>query len=153
MTQDHARLDGYLADADPGGAVERAPYEQFRVGLLRHIAIEEKLLFVAIRARSTAPALSLLNVLHADHAALASLLVPSPTPALLRAVRGVLDEHNPLEECAGGLYDLYEQIAGGDLEALTARAAAIPPIRASAHVDGPRVDAHVARMLAAAHAS
>ena len=142
------RLDELLSRADHGTAVELRSYDEFRVGLLRHIAIEEKVLFVAIRARATGTALSLLDILHADHAALASMLVPTPTPSLLRAIRQVLDEHNPLEERADGLYDLYE-LAGNELEALTARADAIPPIRASTHVDGPRVEKHVARMLAA----
>ncbi len=149
MAEDHVRLDELLSRADHRTAVESRSYDQFRVGLLRHIAIEEKVLFVAIRAHATGTALSLLNVLHADHAALASLLVPTPTPPLLRAISHVLDEHNPLEDRADGLYDVYEQLAGNELEALMARTDAIPPIRASKHVDGPRVDEHVARMLAA----
>lgn len=145
LTDDHERLDDLLERADQGEAVDVVPYEQFRVGLLRHIAIEEKLLFPELRVRSR----DLVTMLHADHAALASLLVPTPTPALLRTIREVLGEHNPLEEDAEGLYDIYEQASGEDLASLLARAQAIPPVRASKHVDGPRIEAQVARMVAA----
>ncbi len=148
MTRDHVRLDACLARAELG-AVDLASYEEFRTGLLRHIAIEEKVLFVAIRAQCHGAPPPLLAVLHADHAALASLLVPTPTPALLGTLRELLDDHNPLEETAEGLYDMYEQLGRGELDMLIARARAIPPVRASKHVDGPRVDEHVARMLAA----
>jgi len=148
MTRDHARLDAYLARAELG-AVDLASYEEFRIGLLRHIAIEEKILFVAIRTHCQGAPPPLLAVLHADHAALASLLVPTPTLALLRTLRELLNEHDPLEETAEGLYDMYECIGRGELDILLARARAIPPVRASKHVDGPRVDEHVARMLAA----
>lgn len=43
---DHRRLDGLLqrAIAASGGAVDETAYAGFRAGLLRHIALEEKLL-------------------------------------------------------------------------------------------------------------
>lgn len=87
--------------------------------------------------------------LHADHAALASLLVPTPTRPLLRTIRQLLEEHNPIEEGEHGLYHACEQIAGSDLDAVVARMRAIAPVRMSPHVDEPRVHEHIARMLAA----
>lgn len=150
LARDHARLDELLARArkDPE-VVDPAAYGELRIGLLRHIAMEEKVLFAEARARRGGDPLPLVAQLHADHAALASLLVPSPTPALLAAIHRILEEHNPLEEQRGGLYDLCDELARGEVEVILARMQAIPPVRASRHVDEPRVHEHIARMLAA----
>ncbi|MGE5180850.1 MAG: hemerythrin domain-containing protein [Acidobacteriota bacterium] len=150
LARDHDRLDAALARAlaDPA-AIDLEAYRELRLGLLRHIAMEETGLFGEARARRGGDPLPLVEQLHADHAALASLLVPTPTHALLRTLQGVLGEHNPLEENPGGLYDQCEQLAGGELAEVIARMRAIPQARAAAHVDEPRVHAHIARMLAA----
>ena len=124
-------------------------YDQFRAGLLRHIAMEEKVLFADTRVRRGGAPLPIVARLHADHAALASLLVPTPTPDLLRSVRDILAEHNPLEEREHGLYEECEQLAAEDVGEVFARMLAIPPVRVSAHVDEPRIHEHIARMLAA----
>jgi hypothetical protein len=144
LSGDHARLDALLARAAEG---DSAAYEQFRAGLLRHIAMEEKVLFAGAR---TQPELApMIARLHADHAALASLLVPSPTPSILRTVREILDEHNAIEERAGGLYEACESLPGADEDALVARMTALPAVRVSQHVDEPRIHEHIARMLEA----
>jgi hypothetical protein len=150
LSRDHARLGALLAQAmaDPAH-VDRAPYEAFRAGLLRHIAMEEKVLFVDARARLGGERLPITRQLHADHAAIASLLVPSPTHAILTTIRDILAAHDPLEENPDGLYDRCEQLAGDDVVDLLARKLAIPAVRASAHVDEPRIHEHIARMLAA----
>ena len=57
-----------------------------------------------------------------DHGALAALLVPTPTPVIITALRTILRAHNPLEEGPGGLYECCEQLAGAQAEALLARA-------------------------------
>ena len=142
LSQDHTRLDELLTRAAAG---DGAAYEQFRAGLLRHIAMEEKVLFA--EARKQGELAEMIERLHADHAALASLVVPPPTPALLGTIREILDEHNPIEERAHGLYDACEHLA--DPEALLVRMAAIPPVRVAQHVDEPRIHEHIARMLAA----
>ncbi|MEP6864346.1 MAG: hemerythrin domain-containing protein [Deltaproteobacteria bacterium] len=145
LSADHTRLDQLLARAE----AERASYEELRAGLLRHIAMEEKVLFSDARARRGGSPLPIVARLHADHAALASLLVPSPTPDLLRSVRDILAEHNPLEEREHGLYEDCEQLAGADVREVLARMQAIPPVRVSAHVDEARIHDHIARLLAA----
>lgn len=149
LSDDHARLDAALSRALSGPAIDLDAYAEFRAGLLRHIAMEEKVLFADAKARSGGTPLPVTKQLHADHAALASMLVPPPTQALLCAIREILDEHNPLEEDPGGLYDRCEELAGAEVEAVLARMYAIPPVRASAHLDEPRVHEHIARMLAA----
>lgn len=149
LADDHARLGALLARALAPSVVDRAAYDAFRAGLLRHIAMEEKVLFVDARARRGGEPLPVTRQLHADHAALASLLVPSPTHALLATVRDLLAEHDPLEEGPGGLYEQCEQLAGAELGDVLARMHAIPRVRVSKHVDEPRVHAHIDRMLAA----
>jgi hypothetical protein len=150
LAHDHARLGALLAQAiaDPA-RVDLAAYQAFRAGLLRHIAIEEKVLFADARARRGGVRLPVTEQLHADHAALASLLVPSPTHALLGTIRDILAAHDPLEEDPGGLYDLCDELAGHEIAAVLARVHAIPPVRMAAHVDEPRVHEHIARLLAA----
>ena len=150
LADDHARLDALLAraTADPAN-LDVPAYGEFRAGLLRHIAMEEKVLFADARARRGGEPLPVTRQLHADHAALASLLVPSPTHALLATIQDLLEQHNPLEEGPGGLYDACEQLAGAEVAAVLARMHAIPPVRAAQHVDEPRVHEHITRMLAA----
>lgn len=129
--------------------VDAVSYAELRAGLLRHIAIEEKVLFSGARAHPDRVPKQLVDQLHADHRALASLLVPPPTHALLATLRGILEEHNPLEEGSGGIYELCEQLAGDDVAAQLARAHAIPAVRVAQHLDEPRVHEHIQRMLAA----
>lgn len=146
------RLDAALTRASAGPTIDLDAYAEFRAGLLRHIAMEEKVLFADAKERSGGTPLPVTKQLHADHAALASMLVPPPTHELLRKVREVLDEHNPLEEDPGGLYDQCEVLAGAEIDAVLARMLAIPPVRASQHLDEPRIHEHIVRMLAARRA-
>ena len=80
--------------------------------------------------------------------AIASMLVPPPTHALIAMLRRVLGEHNPLEDAPGGLYDRCDE-AGDTARELLERMRAIPPARASEYLDEPRIHEHIARMLAA----
>jgi hypothetical protein len=148
LAADHARLDALLARSVAATAIDLSAYEQFRAGLLRHIAMEEKVLFAEARRRHGGE-LPIFRQLHADHAALASLLVPPPTHALLQIVRAVLDEHNPLEEGDDGFYASCEHLAGDDVPAILAQMQALPPVRIGQHVDEPRIHEHIVRMLEA----
>lgn len=149
LAADHARLDVLLARSVCSDAIDLVAYEQLRAGLLRHIAMEEKVLFAEARARRGGEPLPITRRLRADHAALASLLVPPPSHALLRTLRSVLDEHNPLEEGDDGFYASCEGLVGSDLPAVLARMQALPPLRISQHIDDPRIYEHIDRMLAA----
>ena len=149
LAGDHVRLGELLSRAIEG---EATAYDTFRAGLLRHIAMEEKVLFADARARRGSP-LPITKQLHADHAALASMLVPPPTRELLVAIRDILREHDPLEENDDGLYETCERLAGTEIEMVLARMHAIPPVRVSAHVDEPRIHEHIARMREARRAT
>ena len=91
LLEDHARLDALLLKsvADPAHFDHEA-FESFRSGLLRHIGIEEKLLLPAARKQNGGKPLALAHALHVEHAALASLMVPTPDAALVDEKRDIL---------------------------------------------------------------
>lgn len=129
LADDHDRLDALLARARaPGGAVDMEVYERFRAGLLRHIAIEEKLLFPLLKRQMSAlvPAIELLR---AEHSAIARLLCYRPDARLLDDVRGLLAPHNEREEGADGIYAHAERAAGDTLDALVDDVAAFGDVR------------------------
>ena len=140
LADDHRRLDALLqrAVAEPG-PVGRAAYAEFRAGLLKHIGMEEKILLPgAQRARGGEP-LPIAAKLRLDHGALAALLVPSPTPAIIAAIRAVLTAHNAVEEESGGVYEVCEQLAGAAADELLTRLRAAPEVPVHPHVDGARI--------------
>jgi len=150
LAKDHERLDGLLSRADRiPASVDTEAYEAFRKGLLKHIGMEEMILLPAVKRLSGKPA-ALAEKVRLDHGALTVLLAPSPTPAIVSALRSILGPHNELEERGDGLYEQCERALGAEapslLEALRA-ARDIPP---APHADGPRVMASVRRVLAAA---
>lgn len=124
LTRDHERLDALLRKALAG---DLSTYDEFRRGLLRHISIEERVLFPLLRARRGTTELE--AQLHRDHAAICALLVPPPTNAELQQIASILASHNVLEEEEGGLYALIENLAGDELARLMERVHAIPEVR------------------------
>jgi len=151
LAGDHTRLDALLRRAvAPPGAIDRPAYAEFRAGLLKHIAMEEKVLLPAAqRARGGEP-LPIAAKLRLDHGAIAALLVPTPTPAIVAALRKVLAAHNAVEEGPGGLYDVCDRLAGSGSEALLAHLRAAPDVRVAPHCDGPKIMAATRRALARA---
>jgi len=140
LADDHAALDALLARAVRAvGAVDLEAYGEFRARLLRHIAIEEKILFPAIKeARSGEPHPDWKR-LRIDHGAITSLLVPPPTPALVRELRSILEPHNAVEEGPGALYESADALLARDAAMLVERMRAYPPVKVAPHRDGPRV--------------
>lgn len=136
----HARLDALLARAVAvPPAVEPEAFAAFREGLLRHIAVEEKVLFPALRAARGGEELPYARRLRVDHGALAALLVPTPSAGLAGELRAILGPHNELEEGEGGLYATCDALLAAEAGALVERMRAYPPVRVAAHRDGPRV--------------
>src|SRR5690349_13568416 len=102
LADDHRRLDALLkratADAE---TFDAQAYAEFRSGLLKHIAMEETVLLPMAQKRRGGRALFAAAKLRLDHAALVALLVPTPTKAIVAAVRAILERHNPVEEGEG----------------------------------------------------
>lgn len=150
LATDHRRLEQLLAQAlaDPA-RLDVAAFEAFRAGLLRHIAMEEKVMFPEVRRLGGGQPHPAIAELHADHALFASLMIPSPTAARAATLRELLDEHDTREEGPGGVYASCEALPAGEAAAVIARMQALPPLRISEHADGPRIEEHLARQLAA----
>ena len=150
MAAEHAQLDELLRNAaGEGRAIDREAYQLFRERLLRHIRVEERIL-LPMAERKRGEALSIAARLRLDHGALAALLMLPPVDHAFRAIRAVLDAHNPLEEREGGVYEQCESLAGSEIDELLAQIVATPRVPVSSWVDSPRVLAAAQRVLARA---
>jgi hypothetical protein len=146
LEEDHRRLERWLASAQAGDA---EAYRAFRAGLLRHIGMEEKILLPEVRRLRHGEPLPAARQLRTDHSLIAALLVPTPTAAILRTLHTVLGEHDALEEGPTGVYLACEQLMGADADAMVHRLHAAPEVPVAKHFDGPQVEEHLARLLAA----
>jgi hypothetical protein len=147
MAAQHALLDELLAKAGlQGAAIDREAYQSFRERLLRHIRIEEKILLPMAESKRGAP-LPIAGRLRLDHGALAAMLMLPPVDRTFRAIRAVLDAHNPLEEVEGGVYDQCNSLSGSESGELLARIAATPHVPVSSWLDSPKVRAAAQRAL------
>ena len=151
FADDHRRLEALLDRATAGGdAIDAVLFEEFRAGLLRHIGMEEKVLLPAAqRARGGTP-LPLARRLRLDHGAIAALLVPTPTPAIVEQLRGLLAVHDALEEDPEGAYGACDQLLADEAAALIEQLRAFPAVRTAPHNDGPLVERHIRETLALA---
>ncbi len=148
LRADHERLEGLLARAVARPeAIDLQAYDAFRRGLLRHIGLEEKILLPAARRCRGGEPLPAAARLRLDHGALAALLVPTPTPGIVAAIRSILAGHNEIEEAPGGVYDVCEQLVAGGGAELLAELQNAPEVPTSAHVDGELIVAATRRAL------
>lgn len=129
LASDHGRLDHLLeqAAAKPG-VIDVESYADFRKGLLRHISIEEKIVFPAVAKFKGRDKIALTDRLHIDHAAIVSLMVPPPSLSIIQTLKSVFAVHNPLEENNGGLYDLFEASVGADIHIMLEEITAAPAV-------------------------
>ncbi len=131
LEADHGRLDRLLAAStiDPK-AVALVPFGEFRKGLLRHIGLEEKILFPEARAAGV-DATELFGQLRREHSRMVALLVAPPSLETVRMLYDILGPHNRVEEGVEGLYARCDaaigQRAGEIAERL--RAAGEVPVR------------------------
>ncbi len=151
MAEDHARLESLLnrAAARPD-AIDQFAYAEFRAGLLRHIAMEEKILLPAAQRVRGGEPLPMAAKLRLDHAALAALLVPTPTHTIVRAIRAILKAHNPLEEGSGGVYEACEQLAGNEADGILDKLRSAPEVAMAPHMDSAKVIEATRRAVARA---
>jgi GMP synthase-like glutamine amidotransferase len=150
FARDHRRLDGLLRRAIASdGPLDLAAFGAFRAGLLRHIGMEEKVLFTAVRGARGGEPLGIAALLRVDHGAIAALLVPTPTREIVAQLRSVLEPHNRREERLDGAYDASDQALSDDAAArLIAELEAFPEPPLKPYNDAPEVFRHIEERLA-----
>jgi hypothetical protein len=116
---DHRRIDELLdkATQNPDN-FQMEDYHQFRTGLLKHIKMEEKILFPAAQKANGNVPLPLATKLRLDHGALTALMVVPPSREMIEVLRYVLDKHDLLEEEPDGMYDVCEKLTEGETNTL-----------------------------------
>jgi len=113
LASDHRRLDALLRAVDAEfGRFDETAYGEFRAGLLRHIAIEEKILMPAAQRLRGGKPLPIAEKIRLDHGALVALMVPPPTCSIVATLRSILSLHNAREENIDGLYEAAEAAMG-----------------------------------------
>jgi hypothetical protein len=135
LVEDHRRLEALLERARLSEPFDEHAYGRFRAGLLRHIAIEEKLLLPAVKV-ARGLGLARAPSLRKAHARIAALLAPPPTRARLAELIALLAIHDGDEEGEGGVYAECE-VALGPIEsiALATRAREYPEVRVAPYRD------------------
>lgn len=117
FTNDHRRIEKLLDKAtEKPGKIVMEYYSQFRTGLLMHIKMEENILFVAAQKARGGKPLPIVATLRLDHGALTALMVPPPSPAIIKALRYILEKHDILEEQSGGMYEQCETLTQNEIE-------------------------------------
>ena len=139
LADDHVRLAELLrrAIADPA-KIDYEFYTKFRAGLLKHIAWEEKILLPAARQLRAGEPLPDAEKLRRDHSAIAALLVPTPTHAILRKICTILEGHNVIEEGPDGVYEVCERLAGEEAGSLVDAMQKLHDVKLAPHVDSPQ---------------
>jgi hypothetical protein len=150
LQRDHVRLAALLDEAARGATIDLELFHAFRAGLLRHIGMEEKILMPFVRQLRGGESLPAARQMRLDHAAIASLLVPTPTHAIVTRLRALLAEHNELEEGEGGIYEQCDRIVVSARDALLDRLRKAPPVKLAPYQDVPRAFASIERLLRAA---
>jgi len=122
-------------------------YGAFREGLLRHIGMEERVLFPTLRELHGATVDDVLARLRLDHGAIVSLLVPPPRAMVVQALRRVLGAHNHSEEKPGGVYSLCDAIGPAQTAGMLERLRTTPKVPVKAFNDAPIAMASARRAL------
>ena len=122
FTEDHHRIEQLFDNATEDiNDTEMDYYHSFRTQLLKHIKMEEKILFPAAQKANNDIPLPLAGVLRLHHGALTALLVVPPCQEVTKALRYILEKHDLLEEQPGGMYDLCEKLTSGETNELLAQ--------------------------------
>jgi len=130
LVVDHRRLEELLSLARRSDAIDEDTYGRFRARLLRHIAIEEKLLFPAVAASCGGAPLPRVRALRTAHAGIAALLAPRPDLERVAELTALLAVHDAEEEGPDGVYAACEALLGDAVSAALAdRARAYGEVR------------------------
>jgi hypothetical protein len=138
LARDHDEILALSLDARAPDGIDNEAYERFRERLLRHMGIEERLLFPMVERADAGPLVAAIDELRIDHAALASLLVPTPDHVLIQEIAGLLELHDELEDRSGGIYDQCMALLDDDTaDAILFDAYECPAVQTAKYFDGP----------------
>ncbi len=113
FADDHRRLEELLNRSFPGSdGIDEESYSDFRSGLLKHIALEEKILFPSILKFQNGKQHKYAAQLRLEHGAFAALLVHSPAKLINQVFLAIIPNHNKLEEGADGIYLACDTLPG-----------------------------------------
>jgi hypothetical protein len=105
FAEDHRRLKKLLESAfAQDGKINDSDYSEFRSGLLKHIALEEKILLPAIQKANDGAHYPSAAQFRLEHGAIAALMVLPPSISVKNVLLGILEHHNKREELIPGLY-------------------------------------------------
>jgi hypothetical protein len=109
--------------------------------------MEEKILLPAAKRLRGGEPLPIASKLRLDHGAIATLLILTPTAAIVARIRSILQDHNIIEEGPGGLYETCDELAGSEVAQLLVALQAAPEVTVLPHSDTPTVMTGVRRAL------
>lgn len=146
LLEDHASNQGKLqACVRADGTVDLERFNEFRHGLLRHIAIEETLVMPAL-ARILGAEPVMRKAQRREHAGIAALCVPTPSLEWIEDLRELLAHHQRVEEAPDSLHDLVAQHLADD-EALLEAVKSFPRLTLPDFAHGPRVKALLQQVM------
>lgn len=129
FAEDHRRLALLLDRAiDQRGNIDETAYSEFRSGLLRHIALEEKILLPEVQKANSGKAYPLAARLRLEHGAIVALLVLPPAASVKNVLLGILEQHNTCEECVPGLYHDCDVLLSESTERITKKVQEYPDV-------------------------
>ncbi len=129
FTEDHRRLDKLLEKATENpDNVDEDLYREFRIGLLTHIKMEEKVLFPAAKIANGGEPLPNFERFRLEHGAITTLMAVPPNRKLLKVLQHILEKHDEAEEIKGGMYDICENLTQGQTEEILAQLKKITPV-------------------------
>ncbi len=149
LVADHARLDALLTQSvDDPAHFDAAAFEELRAGLIRHMAIEERIVYPDACFRRGGKPLDLARRVRIHHAALALLATQEPSAHLVGELRQLLLLHIGEEEGPGGTFEQHARLLTlADEADLVARAAAFPAVRRASGLHPPTDIASAAEAL------
>ncbi len=148
LQADHERLDQLLLSVvQETSELNREKYDEFRRGLLKHIGIEERLLFPWAVKFGSADEKAIATTLRSHHGALAAVLVLEPSLGVINAVKHILAHHNPIEEGLEGFYVSCETLAGNEARSLLAQIKNSPDVPLAIRAQSRQLVAAASRCL------
>lgn len=136
FTNDHHRIEQILADATKDiNHIDMELYEEFRKSLMKHIKMEEKHLFVYAQKANGGEQFPHQAQLRLEHGALTTLIVPPPSPELIKVLKHLLQQHDEVEEAPGGTYDICEKLTEEETTQLLAELKEVKEVPLHPHND------------------